>query len=79
MEGHRRQGIEIVGKLRRSRLGSSGRYYRKTDKQKIAEVFHATKIDESPLPPWDYNVAPTSMQPSSARAAIPRNASCCEK
>jgi putative SOS response-associated peptidase YedK len=40
-----------------------GRYYRKSDKQKIAEAFHATKIDDCPLPPWDYNVAPTSMQP----------------
>ena len=40
-----------------------GRYYRKSDKQKIAEAFHATKVDDFPLPPWDYNVAPTSMQP----------------
>jgi len=35
-----------------------GRYYRKSDKQKIAEAFHATKVDDFPLPPWDYNVAP---------------------
>jgi putative SOS response-associated peptidase YedK len=40
-----------------------GRYYRKSDKQKIAEVFHATKVDDFVLPPWDYNVAPTSTQP----------------
>jgi putative SOS response-associated peptidase YedK len=40
-----------------------GSYYRKSDKQKIAEAFHATKVDDFPLPPWDYNVAPTSMQP----------------
>ena len=40
-----------------------GRYYRKSDKQKIAEAFHATRVDDFPLPPWDYNVAPTSMQP----------------
>jgi putative SOS response-associated peptidase YedK len=40
-----------------------GRFYRKSDKQKIAEAFHATKVDDFPLPPWDYNVAPTSMQP----------------
>jgi putative SOS response-associated peptidase YedK len=40
-----------------------GRYYRKSDKQKIAEAFHATKVDDFPLPPWDYNVAPTTMQP----------------
>ena len=40
-----------------------GRYYRKSDKQKIAEAFHTTKVDDFPLPPWDYNVAPTTMQP----------------
>jgi putative SOS response-associated peptidase YedK len=40
-----------------------GRYYRRSDKQKIAEAFHATKVDDFPLPPWDYNVAPTTMQP----------------
>jgi putative SOS response-associated peptidase YedK len=40
-----------------------GRYYRRSDKQKIAEAFHATKVGDFPLPPWDYNVAPTSMQP----------------
>jgi putative SOS response-associated peptidase YedK len=40
-----------------------GRYYRRSDKQKIAEAFHATKVDDFVLPPWDYNVAPTSMQP----------------
>jgi putative SOS response-associated peptidase YedK len=39
------------------------RYYRKSDKQKIAEAFHATRVDDFPLPPWDYNVAPTTMQP----------------
>jgi putative SOS response-associated peptidase YedK len=40
-----------------------GRYYRRSDKQKIAEAFHATQVDDFPLPPWDYNVAPTTMQP----------------
>ena len=40
-----------------------GRYYRKSDKQKIAEAFHVGKVDDFPLPPWDYNVAPTTMQP----------------
>ena len=40
-----------------------GRYYRKSDKQKIAEAFYVTKVDDFPLPPWDYNVAPTTMQP----------------
>jgi putative SOS response-associated peptidase YedK len=40
-----------------------GRYYRKSDKQKIAEGFHVSKVDDFPLPPWDYNIAPTTMQP----------------
>jgi putative SOS response-associated peptidase YedK len=40
-----------------------GRYYRRSDKQKIAEAFHATKVDDFELPPADYNVAPTSTQP----------------
>ena len=40
-----------------------GRYYRRSDKQKIAEAFHVAQVDDFPLPPWDYNVAPTSMQP----------------
>ena len=41
-----------------------GRYYRKADKQKIAETFHAHLVnDGTPSPPWDYNVAPTTIQP----------------
>jgi putative SOS response-associated peptidase YedK len=36
---------------------------RKSDKQKIAEAFHVSKVDDFSLPPWDYNVAPTTMQP----------------
>lgn len=40
-----------------------GRYYRRSDKQKIAEAFHATKVDDFPLPPDDYNIAPSTMQP----------------
>ena len=41
-----------------------GRYYRKSDKQKIADAFHAKLVDDgTPNPPWDYNVAPTTMQP----------------
>ena len=40
-----------------------GRYYRRSDKQKIAEAFHVAQVDDFVLPPWDYNVAPTSMQP----------------
>ena len=41
-----------------------GRYYRRSDKQRIAEAY---KIDEIPasiiIPGWDYNVAPTTFQP----------------
>jgi putative SOS response-associated peptidase YedK len=41
-----------------------GRYYRRSDKQKIAEAFHLGQLPESfVLPPWDYNVAPTTHQP----------------
>jgi putative SOS response-associated peptidase YedK len=40
-----------------------GRYYRRSDKQKIAESFHVKQVADFPLPPWDYNVAPTTMQP----------------
>ena len=40
-----------------------GRYYRRSDKQKIAEAFHVAQVDDFALPPWDYNVAPTTQQP----------------
>ena len=41
-----------------------GRYYRRADKQKIAEAFHLGQLPEGfVLPPWDYNVAPTTHQP----------------
>lgn len=40
-----------------------GRYYRRSDKQKIAEAFHVKHVGDFPLPPWDYNVAPSTMQP----------------
>lgn len=40
-----------------------GRYYRRSDKQKIAEAFHVGQVDDFALPPWDYNVAPTTNQP----------------
>lgn len=40
-----------------------GRYYRKSDKQKIAEAFHAEINGEMPLPDADYNIAPTTFQP----------------
>ena len=40
-----------------------GRYYRRSDKQKIAEAFHVAQVDGIVIPPWDYNVAPTTHQP----------------
>lgn len=40
-----------------------GRYYRRSDKQKIAEAFHVAQVDDFALPPWDYNVAPTTNRP----------------
>jgi putative SOS response-associated peptidase YedK len=41
-----------------------GRYLRRSDKQRIAEAFHVAKgLPDLVLPPWDYNVAPTSFQP----------------
>ena len=41
-----------------------GRYYRRSDKQHIAEAFRLGKLPEGlVLPAWDYNVAPTTVQP----------------
>lgn len=41
-----------------------GRYVRRGDKQRIAEHFRAQpKPADLPLPPDDYNVAPTTHQP----------------
>jgi len=39
-----------------------GRYFRKSDKQHIAERFHAGTVFEDPLTA-DYNIAPTTFQP----------------
>ena len=39
-----------------------GRYFRKSDKQQIAERFHAGTVFEDPLAA-DYNIAPTTFQP----------------
>jgi putative SOS response-associated peptidase YedK len=40
-----------------------GRYYRKSDKQKIAEHFRVRNdLSSIVLPDADYNVAPTTMQ-----------------
>ncbi len=41
-----------------------GRYVRRSDKQKIAEFFHANpQPAELPVPSADYNIAPTTFQP----------------
>jgi putative SOS response-associated peptidase YedK len=41
-----------------------GRYYRRLDKQRIAEAFRVSKLAaEVVLPDWDYNVAPATFQP----------------
>jgi putative SOS response-associated peptidase YedK len=41
-----------------------GRYLRRSDKQRIAEALQVSKgLADLVLPPWDYNVAPTTFQP----------------
>jgi putative SOS response-associated peptidase YedK len=40
-----------------------GRYYRRSDKQKIAEAFQLGKLPDGFVLPPDYNVAPTTFQP----------------
>jgi putative SOS response-associated peptidase YedK len=40
-----------------------GRYYRKSDKQKIAESFQVKHVGDFRLPPDDYNIAPSTSQP----------------
>lgn len=41
-----------------------GRYYRRSDKQRIAEAFRLGRLPEGfVLPDWDYNAAPATMQP----------------
>jgi putative SOS response-associated peptidase YedK len=40
-----------------------GRYYRRSDKQRIAEAFHLGKLPDDFVLPPDYNVAPTTLQP----------------
>jgi putative SOS response-associated peptidase YedK len=41
-----------------------GRYYRRSDKQRIAEAFSVGELDINfVLAEWDFNVAPTTFQP----------------
>ena len=40
-----------------------GRYYRRSDKQRIAEAFHLGELPEGFVLPPDFNVAPTTSQP----------------
>ena len=41
-----------------------GRYYRRSDKQRIADAFTLGKLPEGfVLPDWDFNVAPSTFQP----------------
>ncbi len=41
-----------------------GRYYRRSDKQRIAEAYRLGEIPfDLVLPDWDFNVAPTTFQP----------------
>ncbi len=41
-----------------------GRYYRRSDKQRISEAYKTGEIPASIIiPGWDYNVAPTTFQP----------------
>ena len=55
-----------------------GRYYRRSDKQKIAEAFRVGQLPEGfVLPPWDYNVALRPTSPLSDAAVIPATASSC--
>lgn len=40
-----------------------GRYYRRSDKQRIAEAFQLGELPDGSVLPADYNVAPTTFQP----------------
>lgn len=41
-----------------------GRYYRRSDRQRIAEAYRLGEIPfDLVLPDWDFNVAPTTFQP----------------
>ena len=40
-----------------------GRYFRRSDKQRVAEAFHVGKLPDDFVLAPDYNVAPTTFQP----------------
>src|ERR1039458_16910 len=41
-----------------------GRYYRRSDKQRIADAYRLGEIPfDLVLPDWDFNIAPTTFQP----------------
>jgi putative SOS response-associated peptidase YedK len=40
-----------------------GRYYRRSDKQRIAETIHLGRLPDGFVLPPDFNVAPTRFQP----------------
>jgi len=40
-----------------------GRYYRRSDKQRIAEAFRLGKLPPDFVLPPDFNIAPTTYQP----------------
>jgi putative SOS response-associated peptidase YedK len=47
-----------------------GRYFGRSDKQRTAEAFKLGRLPEHfVLPDWDYNVAPTTSQPSDTQTA----------
>jgi putative SOS response-associated peptidase YedK len=48
-----------------------GRYYRRSDKQRIAEAFEVKGgIDDLVLPDWNYNVAPSTLDPATFQPVI---------
>jgi hypothetical protein len=52
-----------------------GRYYRRSDKQRIAEAFQAKGgIDDLVLPDWNYNVAPSTLDPTTFQPSFARPA-----
>jgi putative SOS response-associated peptidase YedK len=58
------RGLWIVLRLPRSyHLRVCGRYYRKSDKQKIAEAFHVGTLPDDFVLSENYNVDPSTFQP----------------